>query len=92
MLYSHFKNRFGDSMPATEASIAQIAHNKSLSHKYFGSYIPKKGTPLHYLEYFKGQIGLMEKWIETLKVAVILYEQKCGYRPTPTESSETEQG
>ena len=87
-----FKNRFGDSMPATEASIVQIAHNKSLSHKYFHGYIPKKGTRLHYLEYFKQHVEDLKKAAETAAVAVKLYEELCGYRQPPTVSSETEQG
>lgn len=92
MLYSIFKNRFGDSMPASEASIVQIAHNKSLSHKYFHGYIPKNGTRLHYLEYFKQHVEDLKKATEAAEAAVKLYEELCGYRQRPTESSETEQG
>lgn len=92
MMNKKFFNRYGDSMPATEASIKQISHNDSLANKYFGTKLPKKGSNLHYLEFMKERIQLMKTWIDTCETAVELYEQLCGYRQTPTESSETEQG
>jgi hypothetical protein len=87
MINKNFINRYGDTMPATEASIKQISHNDSLANKYFGTKLPRKGSSLHYLEFLKERIQLMKTWIVACETAVELYEHLCGYRQSVAPSS-----
>lgn len=80
MMYKQFTNRYGDTMPATEAAIKQLSHNDSLANKYFGTKLPKKGSHLHYLEFMKERVQLMKTWIVACETAVALYEELCGYK------------
>lgn len=90
MMNKSFKNRYGDTMPATEAAIRQISHNDSLANKYFGTKLPKKGSHLHYLEFMKDRIQLMKTWIVACETAVDLYEELCGYKQSVVSASDAE--
>ena len=68
-------NRYGDSMPTTEASIKQISHDDSMAFKYFGAKLPKGADKISYWRFFRERIELMEKGSETCNTAKALYEK-----------------
>lgn len=68
-------NRYGDSMPTTEASIKQISHDDSMAFKYFGTKLPKGADKITYWRFFRERIELMEKWAKACNTAKALYEK-----------------
>ena len=75
MLINSLFNRYGDSMPTTEASIKQISHDDSMAFKYFGTKLPKGADKITYWRFFKERIELMEKWAKACNTAKALYEK-----------------
>lgn len=75
MLNKQIFNRYGDSMPTTEASIKQISHDDSMAFKYFGTKLPKGADKITYWRFFRERIELMEKWAKACNTAKALYEK-----------------
>ena len=74
MEFQNFKDRYGNVVPATKATIDLVKFNKKQCEGFFGEKTLEKGSNLDYASWFQKRIALYELWLEQCRIGYELFK------------------